>query len=176
MSRVWPFEAHSCTSSKRWAQITLLSKVPACFHFRLVHLHLGQQREPPTDSLLLLIWTTKRPWIPPPQWNIETSYRIFPLSTITLAMSLISCPEDSDSSGYYSRISEQLLALSVSDVPQSLFVILYQSLKKKYLSQLLPSTVWDQSAGSGTETLGTDLLSIASVWSSDHLPNILGYI
>lgn len=43
MSRVWSFEAHSCTSSKRRAQATLLSKVPACFHFCLVHLHLGQQ-------------------------------------------------------------------------------------------------------------------------------------
>lgn len=91
MSRVWPFEAHSCTSSKRSAQITLLSKVPACFHFRLVHLHLGQQGELPTDPLLLLIWTTKRPWNSPPQWNIEPSYRTFPLSTITLALSLISC-------------------------------------------------------------------------------------
>lgn len=146
MSRVQRFEAHSCTSSKRRAQITLLSKVPTCFHFRLVHLHLGQQGELPTDPLLLLILTTKRPCILPPQWNIEPSYRIFPLSTITLAMSLISCTEDSDSSGYYSRISERLLALSVSDVPQSLFVILYQSLNKPFLSLLLPSTVWDQSA------------------------------
>lgn len=38
------FEAHSCTSSKRRAGTRLLSKVPACFHFLLVLLHLGQQR------------------------------------------------------------------------------------------------------------------------------------
>ena len=143
MSRLWSFEAHSCTSSKRRVQTTLLSKVPACFHFtRSVHSHLGQQGEQPTDPLPLLILTTKCSRILPTQWNIEPGYRIFPLSTITLAMSLISCPEDSDSSGYYSRIAEQLLALSVSDVLQSLFVILYQSLKKiffSFLSQLLQS-------------------------------------
>lgn len=107
---------------RRWAQITLLSKVCS------VHLYLGQRREQQTDRLLLLILTTECPWIFPPQWNIEPSYGIFPLSAITLAMSLISCTEDSDSSGYYSWISEQLLALSVSNVLQSLLVMLYQSL------------------------------------------------
>lgn len=42
-----------------------LSKVLACFHFSFIHIHLGQQAELPTDPLLLLILTSKRPWIPP---------------------------------------------------------------------------------------------------------------
>ena len=71
--------------------------------------------------------------------NIEPSHRIFPLSTITLAMSLISCTGDSDSSGYYGGISEQLLALSTSNVLQRPFVILYQSLIF-FLYQSLPRT------------------------------------
>lgn len=151
-SRVWSFEAHSCASSKRRAQTTLSSNVPACFHFRLVQLHLGQQRALPTDPLLPLILTTKHAWILPPHWNIEPSHRIFPLSKITLAMSLIICPEDSDSTGYYSRVWEQILALSVSDVRQSLLVKLYQSLNDTFVSAASEDTVWDLRAGSATET------------------------
>lgn len=60
------------------------------------------------------------PLDPPTMVNIEIRCNIFPLSTITLVV-LISGTKDSDSTVYY-RISQQLLALSVSDV-QSLLVI-----------------------------------------------------
>lgn len=108
-----------------------------------VHLHRRQQGELVTYPVQLLIWTTERPWILPPQWNIEPSGRIFPPSAVTLAMSLISRTEDSDSSGYYSRISKQLLALSVSNVLQGLCDIVSIPdlfIYSFFLSQLFPRT------------------------------------
>lgn len=145
---------------------------PCTFPFLLSSFTPGTKRRTADISAYASCFNYKMPLDPSTTVKYWTNRAIefSPLRTITLAMSLMSHTKDFASSGYYSRISEQLLALSASDV--LMFFLWYCFIlwiRISCLSCFCVHRHWN--TGSATQTTRADLLSL--VWSSGHLLNIL---